>query len=98
MLCWAALALAALPILGQFDVLVSAAPARLISGLGVLALAAAALWGYWSLRRWGLWLSLLILAVRVVVGTTGVLTLRLTDLAWPAVLVSVGLVYFGRLR
>jgi hypothetical protein len=98
MLGWAALALAALLILGQFNILVSAAPARLISGLAVLALAATALWGYWSLRRWGLWVASMIMAARVAAGAAGVLTLRPGDLAWPAALLLVGLFYYRRLR
>lgn len=70
----------------------------LVGAPAALVVTAAALYGYWRLRRWGLWLIAFGTAVRLTATLVGFIPLGRWDLVWPSLLVVVGLGYLRRLR
>ena len=85
-------------ILARWEQFQALTAARQAATIGALALTAATLFGYWGMRRWGLWVVSITLAGRAMVGAAGWIPLKLTDLVMPGCLLLVGLAYARRLR
>lgn len=95
---WLGIAVAAARILQHWRALADLPTARVMGAPVALTVSAVALLGYWRMRRWGLYLMLAGVLVRVITGITGTLPLRPLDLLWPGVILLLGLVYYRRLR
>lgn len=98
LLGWLAILLVVARIATRWDVYQTLPGWRLAATALALGLGTAALLGYWSMRRWGLWLLVAAILGRVGIGVAGWATLRATDFAWPAALLLAGLLYVRRLR
>jgi hypothetical protein len=95
---WLVLAIATAGVLFHPEALDELPAPLAVAAAFALGGAALALLGYWLMRRWGLWLILIVTLARVVSGLAGTLPLQAADLLWPAVVAVVGLVYYRRLR
>lgn len=95
---WLGVAIAAARIVAQWRDISALPTAHILGAPLALAVTAIALLGYWWMRRWGVWLMGAGVLARVATGITGTLPLRPSDLAWPAVILIVGLTYYRRLR
>lgn len=95
---WLGVLAATVRIVIQWDTLRTLPTIHVVGAPVALAVTAVALLGYWRMRRWGLWLILTGLVARAATGLTGALPIRPADLAWPGLILIVGLIYYRRLR
>jgi len=95
---WVGIALAATGMAIQWRTFTALPLGYVVGALAALVVTAAALYGYWRMRRWGLWLIAFGTAIRLTATLVGALPLGRWDLVWPSLLVVVGLGYLRRLR
>ncbi len=98
LLGWVGIAVAAAGIVIQWRTFITLPIAYLVGAPAALLVTAAALYGYWRLRRWGLWLIAFGTATRLIATLVGAIPLGRWDLVWPSLIVVVGLGYLRRLR
>ena len=72
-------------------------PGQRAVAFAALAVMAAALYGMWRMRRWGVLVIALMLGARVAYGVVGHLAWNPTALAGPTVMLLVGLAYLRKM-
>ncbi len=95
---WVGIAVAAAGIVVQWRGFRSLPIGYVVGAPAALLVTGAALYGYWRLRRWGLWLIAFGTAIRLMATLLGAIPLGRWDLVWPSLLVIVGVAYLRRLR
>lgn len=98
LLGWLAILIVALRIATRWDVYQSLPAWRLGATALALGLGAGALLGYWRMRRWGLWLLVVAILGRAVLGAINLAPLGAADLVFPVALLLAGSLYVRRLR
>lgn len=72
--------------------------AQRVLAFTALAVTVTALYGLWTMRRWGVILVAVLFAARIAYGLAGHLAWNLPALAGPTALLVVGLVYLRQMR